>query len=257
MIHIKYEEYIKKTLMYRIIIIISTLKLKELVGQFDSFDFNNQKIYYLKLILVFFHLISVPLSFVGNKNFKILTLFLYLLAIIANNLEWSKEEFFHEIKSYDPETFKKYFYEIGLLFNIPILFDSNENIGKKENKGNKEEKNINDIRQDEHRETTRNQHKKKEDKKKKKRYIYKDIINKKGERENFSQKNKKEISKPDIIKDDENEKINSFNKEDEVEEIKLEISKKESINILSNENEKFKQKEKEYLNEIKKCVEMI
>ena len=122
MINIGFEKYIKKTSIYSIIIIISTLKLKELIDQFDSIDASNKSFYYLKVIFLVLHLISVPLSFAGNKNFKILTVFLHLIAIISNNLEWSKEEFLNEKKSFDFEFLQKYFFEVGLLLNIFIFF---------------------------------------------------------------------------------------------------------------------------------------
>ena len=156
-------EYIKKTSIYSIIIIISTLKLKELIGQFISFDFSSQKIYYLKLIFLVSHLISVPLSFAGNKKFKFLTVLLHLSTIIVNNLEWSKEEFLDEIKSFNVEFLQKYFFEIGILLSIFIFFDSLENLENKVNKGNKgeqDEKNKNKEEKSGKRRNQRNKEKK-------------------------------------------------------------------------------------------------
>jgi hypothetical protein len=212
--NIKYKEYIKKTSIYSIMITISTLKLKELFGQinsFDLFDLFNQKADYLKLILVFFHLISVPLSFAGNKIFKILTMTLHFSAVIANNLDWSKEDFLYEIKSLDIEFFKKYFFEIGFLLNIFIFFDSIENLDNKKNKGNKGEEDKKNKNKDEKNEKRRNQ-------KRGKNYISNDYNDKKGEKDNSQ---KKESEK---IKDDEKEK---FNNEEEIKKLKIEIYKKE------------------------------
>ena len=125
------------TLIYIIIFIISALKLKQLI---DSYDSSTQKFYNLKLIFLIFHLIYVSLNFIDNKNFRILSIFLNLSAVITNNLEWSKEEFLSEIKSFDFGLLKKFFFEIGLFLNIFVFFVSQENIIKKEKKEEKKNK---------------------------------------------------------------------------------------------------------------------
>ena len=83
------------------------------------------------------------MNFIDNKNFKILSIFLNLSAVITNNLEWSKEEFLSEIKSFDFGLLKKFVFEIGLLLNIFVFFVSQENIIKNESKEGKKINNKN------------------------------------------------------------------------------------------------------------------
>ena len=133
--NIKVQECLTKFIVYQIIIIISTFKLKELI------DYSNQKFNYLKLIFLISHLICIPFSFKGNKIFKILIVFFHLSAVIANNLEWSKEKFLSEIKPFDFKILLKFFFEIGLLLNIFIFLDSQENSDKNSTENENENEN--------------------------------------------------------------------------------------------------------------------
>jgi len=170
--------HIIKHLKYNIIIFISTFKLIELIGQFKSFDSSNKSFYYLKVILLVLHLISVPLSFAGNKNCKILTVFLHFISIISNNLDWLKEKFLNEIKSIDFLFLQKYFFEVGIFLNIFIFFDSKKNIKNEENEEESKEKDKNQT----------------------------EI----GESENSSQIKEYKENISDSIKDDKKEKLEEF-----------------------------------------------
>ena len=81
-------------------------------------------------------------------------MFFHLSAVIANNLEWSKEKFLSEIKPFDFKILLKFFFEIGLLLNIFIFLDSQENSDKNstenenENENKTEENHLREILDD-------------------------------------------------------------------------------------------------------------
>ena len=113
----KFFEYLINNIIYEINIIISTLKLSE----FHTSSDQNYHIW--KLVFCYLHLASAFLSissFSINIYFKCLTLLTYVLVVIFDNLERSK---IGNIKSFDFEIIKQFYYEFIIILNIIIIYD--------------------------------------------------------------------------------------------------------------------------------------
>ena len=233
----KFFEYLINNIIYEINIIISTLKLSE----FHTSSDQNYHIW--KLVFCYLHLASAFLSissFSINIYFKCLTLLTYVLVVIFDNLERSK---IGNIKSFDFEIIKQFYYEFIIILNIIIIYDIYKVIKEKctDKKNEIKELDNNFLIEDNE---TGFSNEINEDKK-----FELHPIKKNGKYNKIENMYLNKIKLNEQLLSTEKEKYNNLLREKEEESRQLIQLNSQNLGLL-NENERLKQKEKEYLNRI-------